>query len=146
MVDWSGIIFCGITFDWQYNNGFVDVSMPGYVQKVLQKFQHKPPKSPQFSPFSAAPYVKAIKGQHQYAPKIDSSSLPFFQNYKGEKFVSILLYYARDFDNILLPALNKIAEKQYADTKRTEDQCHGLFDYVATQSNISLRLYPTNQT
>ena len=50
---------------------YFDVSMPGYVQKVLQKFQHQAPKSPQFSQSTAIPYAKDIKGQHQYAPKID---------------------------------------------------------------------------
>ena len=85
-VDWSGNNFCRLTLYCTCHDGYVDVSIPGYVQKVLQKFQYQPPKSTQFSPFSAAPYVKAIKGQRQYAPKIDSSSfLPPCQNYKGAK-------------------------------------------------------------
>ena len=69
----QGVGGCGITFDWKYHNGFFDVSMTGYVQKVIQKFQHQPPKSPQFSPFPAALYVKYIRGQRQYEPKINSS-------------------------------------------------------------------------
>ena len=48
--------------------------MPGFAQKLLQKLQHQPPKLPHFSPFAAAPYVKAIKGECQYAPKMYSSS------------------------------------------------------------------------
>ena len=68
-VDWSGKHFCGITFDWKYHSGYVDVSMTGYVQRMHQHFQHQTPKSLQFSSFSATPYVKAIKGQLQYATK-----------------------------------------------------------------------------
>ena len=51
MVEWSGETFCCLTFDWEYQNEYVDVLMPGYVQKLLQKFQHQPPKLPWFSPF-----------------------------------------------------------------------------------------------
>ena len=43
--------------------------MPGYDKKEIQKFQYQPQKSPQFSPFAAAPYVKSIKGRRQYAQK-----------------------------------------------------------------------------
>ena len=64
MVEWSGETFCCLTFDWEYQNEYVDVLMPGYVQKLLQKFQHQPPKTPHFLPFTAAPYVKFIKGEH----------------------------------------------------------------------------------
>ena len=68
-VEWSVILFGGNTFDWKYHDRYFGVSMPGYVQRLLQKFHCQPPKLPQLSPFFAAPYVKAIKGQRQYAPK-----------------------------------------------------------------------------
>ena len=68
----QGVGGCGITFDWKYHNGFFDVSMTGYVQKVIQKFQHQPPKQSRFLPIATATYVKGIKGQQQYVPKIDS--------------------------------------------------------------------------
>ena len=29
--DWTGTKYCGMTFDWDYDNKYVDVSMPGYV-------------------------------------------------------------------------------------------------------------------
>ena len=50
--DWSGKHCCGLTFDWDYDQkGFVDVSMPKYVPKLLQRYQHPTPKRPQFTPF-----------------------------------------------------------------------------------------------
>ena len=39
--DWEGKNFCGLTFDWNYKQGHVDVSMPTYIDKILHKFQHK---------------------------------------------------------------------------------------------------------
>ena len=29
--DWTGNHYCGLTMEWYYNEGYVDVSMPGYV-------------------------------------------------------------------------------------------------------------------
>ena len=34
-VDWAGSDYCGLHLDWNYDKGFVDVSMPGYVRKSL---------------------------------------------------------------------------------------------------------------
>ena len=103
--------------------------MSGSVQKLLQKFQHQPPKLPQFTPFAAAPYVKAIKGQRQYTPKIDSSSLlPPEKNIRVQKIVRSFLCYARAINDTLLPALNTISAKRDATTKQMEDQCHKFLD------------------
>ncbi|KAL7530049.1 hypothetical protein ACHAXR_003282 [Thalassiosira sp. AJA248-18] len=30
-VDWGGTLYCGVTLDWHYDEGYVDISMPGYV-------------------------------------------------------------------------------------------------------------------
>ena len=49
-VDWNGQNFCGLHYAWHYDKGFVDVSLPDYVKKSLQRLQHQSPKSPQFSP------------------------------------------------------------------------------------------------
>ena len=138
-VDFSGKHLCDITFNWKYQNGYVEVSMLGYVKKLLQMFHHQPSKSPQFSPFDTAPYVKSIKGQSQYAPKIDSSSLlPPEKNIRVQKIVRSFLCYARAINDTLLPALNTISAKRDATTKQMEDQCHMLLYFVATQPNIYL--------
>ena len=39
--DWEGKNCCGLTLDWSYKKVFVDMSMPGYVKKALEKYQHK---------------------------------------------------------------------------------------------------------
>ena len=43
--DWSGSRYCGMTINWQYNKGYVDISMPRYIKQMLHKFQHKKLKS-----------------------------------------------------------------------------------------------------
>ena len=37
-VDWEGTLFCGITLKWDYDKRSVDLSMPGYISKDLNKF------------------------------------------------------------------------------------------------------------
>jgi Reverse transcriptase (RNA-dependent DNA polymerase). len=49
-VNWSGSLYCGLTLQWNYAQKYVDISMPGYIQKVLTKFQHPPPSRKQDAP------------------------------------------------------------------------------------------------
>ena len=41
MADWTGKQYIGITLDWDYKCKQVHLSMPNYVKKALQLFQHK---------------------------------------------------------------------------------------------------------
>eukprot|EP00957_Ditylum_brightwellii_P066660 5058955-Ditylum_brightwellii.AAC.1 len=41
--------YCGLNFKWHYTKGNVDVSMPGYIKKALQKCQHDKPLRPQYA-------------------------------------------------------------------------------------------------
>jgi hypothetical protein len=40
ITDWTGSLYIAMTIDWGYHNKTVDISMPGYVDKVLDRFQH----------------------------------------------------------------------------------------------------------
>ncbi len=53
-VDWEGKLYCGITLEWDYKNKHVDISMPGYIKKLLQRFKHECTKL-QHSPYQALP-------------------------------------------------------------------------------------------
>ena len=49
--DWKGELYSGITtIKWNYDEGWVDLSMPGYVKKALQRFQHPTPTRPEKAP------------------------------------------------------------------------------------------------
>jgi len=43
--DWSGDLYCGIKLRWDYNARTVNISMSGYIKKLLQKYKHKMPKN-----------------------------------------------------------------------------------------------------
>jgi hypothetical protein len=37
-------MYCGIILDWDYDNRHVDISMPGYIKKKLQEYNHIMPQ------------------------------------------------------------------------------------------------------
>ena len=39
-IDWTSQNYCGLTLDWHYTKGYVDVSMPGYIPDTSQQFQN----------------------------------------------------------------------------------------------------------
>ena len=49
-LDWTGSLYCGLTLKWDYHQRTVDVSMPGYINAALHKFQHPAPTAPQDAP------------------------------------------------------------------------------------------------
>ena len=74
-IDWTGTHYCGMTLDWHYDDGYVDVSMLDYVQKTLKKLQHKPKIFPQYSPHISAPIHYGKKGSQQLATTPNTSTL-----------------------------------------------------------------------
>ena len=55
-IDWGGTSFKGITLKCNYDGErWVELSFPGYIEKILARFRHPEPKRPQDSPHSAPP-------------------------------------------------------------------------------------------
>jgi hypothetical protein len=38
--DWIGGLYCGIKLNWDYDKKTLDISMPGYIKKLLLKYKH----------------------------------------------------------------------------------------------------------
>ena len=49
-VEWTGDNYLGIEIDWEYKKGHVDITMPEYIPKPLNRLNHPAPKKPQYSP------------------------------------------------------------------------------------------------
>ncbi len=43
--DWTGDFYCSIQLIWDYNAQTLDISMPGYIKKVLQKYNIASPQN-----------------------------------------------------------------------------------------------------
>jgi hypothetical protein len=44
--DWMGNLYCGIKLLWDYTARTLNISMPGYIKKLLHKYKHKMAKKP----------------------------------------------------------------------------------------------------
>jgi hypothetical protein len=99
--NWTGTLYVGLTLAWNYKARTVDLSMPGYVAKALERFQHPPPKRPQHSPHDwQAPQYGAktqLSDKADTSPLLPPSGIQFLQ-----QVVGTILYYARAVDNTML--------------------------------------------
>ena len=53
--DWDGKKYCRLTLEWEHEAKKVHISMPGYVQDALQRFNHYPPQRRQDQPYPHTP-------------------------------------------------------------------------------------------
>eukprot|EP00804_Cyclotella_cryptica_P028183 CCRYP_011053-RC/>CCRYP_011053-RC protein AED:0.33 eAED:0.33 QI:0/0/0/1/0/0/2/0/415 len=124
------------TLDWDYLNKTVDISMPGYIKKVLQRFRHECSK-PQHSPYQCAPkqYGKAVQLP---LPPNDSPPLDKPGITRIQQIVGTILYYARCVDITILMTLSTISHKQARATQRTNLSVTQLLDYCATHPDATI--------
>mmetsp|Transcript_27097 Transcript_27097/g.74722 ORF Transcript_27097/g.74722 Transcript_27097/m.74722 type:complete len:96 (-) Transcript_27097:2467-2754(-) len=66
----------GVTLKWDYSNGTVDLSMPGYIANVLSKFSHSKPSRPQHAPSKYTPPNYGAAQQMAPAPRHQPCSPP----------------------------------------------------------------------
>ena len=72
-IDHAGAKYCGLTIDYNRTDRFLDISMPGYVDKLLTRFHHRKIK-PTDSPIIYTPPTYGVKAQLT-APPDDSDIL-----------------------------------------------------------------------
>ena len=141
----QGKNYCSLTFDWNYEKCYVDVSMPGYVRESLQRLGYKPKRFPQYSPHAHIPVKFGKKGARQYAtapddsPKLTDEGTKHIQSTTGS-----FLFYGRAIDNTILPALNEIASVQSQPTEQTKAKSQQLMDYLNTYPEAYIRYYASD--
>eukprot|EP00804_Cyclotella_cryptica_P023697 CCRYP_019320-RA/>CCRYP_019320-RA protein AED:0.37 eAED:0.35 QI:0/0/0/1/1/1/6/0/1607 len=136
--DWAGDLYCGIKLDWNYDNRTLLISLPGYIKKVLQRFQHDTPTTPQHCPYQPHPKTFGTNSQDTLPPD-DSKPLDADGVKRVQQVVGSLLFYARAVDNTILPALSTIASSQAAATELTLAQCTQLLDYCASNPDATIQ-------
>ena len=106
-------------FDWNYTEGYVDVSMPNYVEKALKRLGYIP-NVPQYSPHQHTPIKYGLKGIQQSTPSPDTSPLLTPKETQWIQSVTgTFLYYTHTIDSTLLPALNELASQQAQPTQKS---------------------------
>ena len=140
---WTGRNGCGLTIDWNYSAGYVDISIPGYIVEALRKFQHQPSNHSQHAPHK---WTTPVYGQKiQYAlppsslPMLDAMGIKIIQSINGT-----FLYYARADDPCMLPAINEISTQQVQPTAHTNAKVQMLMDYAHTYRNATIRYHASD--
>ena len=141
--DWTGNLYCGITLDWDYERRTLDISMPGYIKKLLQKYKHAVSKHPQHCPF--APPPKQYGSAAQTTEPIDISDPLSAEQIKHlQGIIGSILYYARAVDMTVLMALSTIASRQAKGTEQTLSQARQLLDYLAMHPDAKVRFHASD--
>lgn len=135
--DWTGGLFCGISLKWDYDNGHVDIHMPGYIHKALTRFDHPMPKRPQHAPAKAEPIQYGAKVQTTVND--DSAPLSKEKIKYLQEVIGTLLYYARGCDPMLAQSISSIGSRQANGTEAVMQECRQLLDYCATHPNSGVR-------
>ena len=140
--DWTGSDYCGLHLKWDYDAGHVDISMPGYVSKLLKRLNYSPKILPQTSPHEHSPIRYTKKGEQQLATSPDPTPLlPPPERRRLQSIVGSLLYYGRALEYPILPALNDISREQSEPMVRTMKKATRVLDYVSTYNTAFIRYH-----
>jgi hypothetical protein len=134
-IDWSGATYIGFTIKFNTQQQSVSLTMPGYIDKVLQRFA---PTLENGAP-SPAIYLPPAYNSTDHTVKFDSSTaLPPSEIKTLQEQVGCLLYYARGVDATILPAVNHIASLQSTPTIAVKAAMTRLLRYCSRYPNNSL--------
>ena len=142
-IDWDGERYCGLTLNWDYNARTCDISMPGYIERALQRFQHPAPSRPQHAPHAWE--VVQYGAKTQYAPLPDASpALDAADTKRVQEILGTLLFYARAVDSTLLAAIGELASQQAHGTAATMRGIVHLLNYCATHPDAQVRYHKSD--
>jgi hypothetical protein len=141
--DWTGVLYCDITLNWDYANNHVDLSMPGYIKDALHKFQHQLPKRPQYAPHN---WTVPTYGQRiQNAPLPDAvPPATASENTRAQVSVGTLLYNAWAMGPMLLVPLSVMTSQLFTTTATTIKAMSHLLDCCSTQLESTIRYFAFN--
>ena len=105
--------------------------MKGFIQSVLNKYDHSLPSRPQQSTHRHCEITYVAKQKLV----LDEDTYPVLDIYgihRVQGIVGALLYYVQAVDNKILVALSNIVTQQAKSTEATDTAINQLLDYVAT--------------
>ena len=113
--DITGTLYCGLTLKWEYQLRYVDMSMQGYVNKVLQRFTLPSLFKPHHSPHAHVYPKYGTRIQHTGPPDISPPLSPK-ETTTVQEIIGTLLCYDRAVDLTLYVDLGTLGSVQ---TKQT---------------------------
>ena len=108
--------FYGLHLEWNYEHHWVDISMPKYVLKMVQKLEH--PSSAKNRHVPHRWVNKTYEKKVHLIPTTDTSELLTQEEVTHiQCIVESFIYYTRAVDNTILTTVNEIAATQASPSK-----------------------------
>ena len=110
-IDWEGVSYCGLTIAWDYAKKYIDISIPGYINKALKWLKHPWVKNVEDATTS---YNKPSFGaKQQWADNVSTEEILAPSDSKHVQLVvGTLLYYDIAVDNTMLVVLGDLEPAQ----------------------------------
>jgi len=134
--------YVGITLDYNKKKWYIDMSIPGYVEKAIQRFRRTNLKGAD----SPIIYVPPNYGKHQQeAPMVEPSvPLTAAEIKELQEIVGVFLFYSRAVDPTMLTAINKIASRQAKPTSLIKQEVERFLQYANKWPNATMRVRASN--
>jgi hypothetical protein len=140
-VDPLGSKYIGISIAHDRTARTISLSMPGYIQKALDRFGVRKLARSTDSPMRTVPIQY---GPVQLVTIDDSPKLSASGKLRLQQVVGVLLYYARCVDSSMLPAINKISAQQSKPTDAVFLAIDRLLQYAASHPNATITYHPSD--
>ena len=143
-VDWTGTLYCSIMLKWDYLKRTCELSMPGYVQQALSKFQHE---TTTIQKATDAPHPYKATQKHglpmtkppDHGAKLSPQAIKHLQ-----QIVGTFLFYSRAVNPTMLTALSIIATEQTQGTHTTKAKAEHFLTYAASHPNATIKFYKSD--
>lgn len=140
--DWEGKLYCGLHLRWElegknHEDRHVGISMPGYVEKAIKRFEHQKPSKPEAAPH---PFVPPNYGARQQLTEELDKTEPINKDQKQllQEVIGTFLFYARAVDSTMLVALGTLAASQTCGTEKTMTAMVQLLNYAASNPDFEV--------
>ena len=134
--------YVGITLRHNRKKRYIDMSIPGYVKKAMQRFQRLGLKGAD----SPIIYVPPNYSKHQQEAPLDEPSTPLTpaEIKELQEIVGVFLFYARAVDPTMLTAINKIASRQAKPTSLIKKEVERFLQYANKWPDATMRIHASN--
>ena len=134
--------YVGITLQYNKRKRYIDMSIPGYVKKAIQRFQRTNLKGAD----SPIIYVPPNYSKHQQEAPMDEPSIPLTaaEITELQEIVGVFLFYSRAVDPTMLTAINKIASRQAKPTSLIKQEVERFLQYANKWPNATMRVRASN--
>lgn len=136
--------YLGFTITRDRDKRTLSLTMPGYVQRALDRFQFVAPTRKVHNP---SIYVTPTYGHNgpQLPVAVDDSPLLDKDGIKRlQEIIGVFLFYARAVDSTMLTAINKLSSAQARPSERVRDACDHFLAYAASYPSAELVFHASN--